>query len=149
MALLKHPLVVSEPINCFFNGLTDSEFRVPARFSHLGRIQKDEWVIAYPPLFPAGKFQSWIHFESLTDPRHRVFHRTILFGTEIINLALMVCESRCLLVYHVKDRVQTILHVKVRLPLITIPEHPETGWVGYQLPIKIEDMTVGVAFAQD
>src|SRR5260221_9579688 len=116
---------------------------------HVCLFRRNMGLSAFLPITPAGKFQSWIHFESLTDPRDRVFHRTILFGTEIINLALMVCESRCLLVYHVKDRVQTILHVKVRLPLITIPEHPETGWVGYQLPIKIEDMTVGVAFAQD
>ena len=138
-----------QPIDGSLNRLPNSQLRTPARFPHLARIQKDEWVIAYPPLFSASKFQGWIHFESPTDPRDRVFHRTILFGAEIINLALMLCGSRCLLVYHVKDRVQTILHVKVRLPLVTIPEHPETGWVGYQLPIKIEDMTVGVAFAQD
>src|SRR5260221_8876673 len=118
----------------------DRKSQSPPFFAPRGRIKKEKLFTPFTPFSPAGKFQSWIHFESLTDPRDRVFHRTILFGAEIINLALILCESRCLLVYHVKDRVQTILHIKVRLPLVPVPQDTESSRVGHQLLVKVEDM---------
>src|SRR4029077_1802845 len=95
-SLLEHPFVVRQPIDRPLNRLANSQLRSPAGFSHLGCIQKDERIITDPAPFSTGKIQCRSYLESLTDPRDRVFHRTVLFGAEIINFAPVLCRSRCL-----------------------------------------------------
>ena len=49
----------------------------------------------------------------------------------------------------VQDRIHAVLHVEIGFALLAVAEHAQVIGVLEKLPVKIEDMPVRVAFAED
>src|SRR5258708_12070361 len=61
----------------------------------------------------------------------------------------MVGGLRRLFVHDLEDRAQTILHIKIRFPLVPIPEHTKTRRILQQLSVEIEYVPVRVTLPEN
>src|SRR5258708_4119324 len=61
----------------------------------------------------------------------------------------MVGGLRRLFVHDLENRAQTILHIKIRFPLVPIPEHTKTRRILQQLSVEIEYVPVRVTLPEN
>jgi hypothetical protein len=120
---------------------------VPTGLLNFGCIQENKRIVTDPTLSTAPKRNLWRETELATYPVNRVNNSAVLGRAEVVNVALAFTPhvgSHCM-----QDRLDAILHVEVALALVPITQHFEAVGMIQQLPAKIENVSMRVAFAQN
>ena len=122
----------------------DRELGLPAEAAHFPAIEEDEGVIADPALLAAGVFEAGVEPELVRDPADGVGELAVAGNAEVKDADFLVgfVESD-------HDGVDAVLDVEVAFALGAIAEDAEVFGVFEELFVKIEDVAVGVAFAEN
>ena len=79
----------------------------------------------------------------LANPTQRVINATILIGAEVRDI-----DGGGQLGNDGQHRVDTVVDIQIRLPLFAIAKDVDLMRIGKQLVVKVEDVSVSVAFAE-
>src|SRR5438105_5913429 len=143
-AFSQQPGFLFQVIDSLENGFANTEVRFPAQRADLRAIKKNERTVANPSPVSAGIGNRGLQSEVLTDPPDRVIDLAILVGAQIEDVYAGVC-----LFDGQQHGIDAVVYVQIRFPLVTIPEYMQFVRMFEQLPVKIENVTVRVALAQD
>ena len=78
------------------------------------------------------------------DPTDGIRHAAVFIRAEVVDV-----DAVLRLVEHGEDGVDTVLHVEVALALGAVAEDAEAGGIVAQGLVEVQDVAVGVAFAED
>src|ERR1022692_1072319 len=126
------------------NRLLDGQSGPPTQGTNPRAVQQDKGTVPNPAPLASRVHELGIKTEMLTNPSDRVVDFAILVGTQIENvyLALRPVEGS-------KDRVDAILHIQIRFPLMAVAQHMQMFRMLGKLLVEIEHVTVRVTLSQN
>ncbi len=149
MSIFVNPAVGLKPAEGADDTLLDREFGFPAGGLDFFSVEEDEGVVANPAFVAAGVFDLGRHAEGGADVADALVDLHVFGRAEVIDLCVVLGFARGVLARDVEDGVDAVLDVKVALALGAVAEDAEVAGVFEELFVKIEDVAVRVALAQD
>ena len=113
------------------------------------RVEEDKRVVANPAFVAAGVFDLRRHAEGGADVADTLVDLHVFGRAEVVDLRVVLGVARGVLARDVEDGVDAVLDVKVALALGAVAEDAEVAGVFEELFVKIENVAVCVALAQD
>src|ERR1700733_11517436 len=137
-------LIRAHVLDCGQHGLLNRQSRPPAQSADPRAVEQNKGAVANPAAFTSRIRKLGMQAEMLTNPADGVVHLAILVGSKIedVHFGLRALDSG-------KNRVDAILHVQIRLPLMPIAQHMKMLRVLGKLLVEIEHVPVRVALSQD
>ena len=149
MPVFVNPAVSFEPAQSADDALLDREFSLPAGGLDFFRVEEDKRIVSDPAFVAAGVFDLRRHAEGGADVADALVDLHVFGRAEVVDLRVVLGVARGVLARDVEDGVDAVLDVKVALALGAVAEDAEVAGVFEELFVKIEDVAVCVAFAED
>ena len=112
-------------------------------------VEEDEGVVADPALVAAGIFKFRGQVQGLADGGDAVVDLHVFGGAEVVDLGVVLGVAGGVAARGVEEGLDAVLHVEVALALLAVAEDAEAVGVFDELFVEVEDVAVGVAFAED
>ena len=138
----KQPRIGLEIIDRLQHALADAQRRPPPQSTDAAGVQEDERAVAHPPALAAAYMRRGLAPSAgrSTSASHR--------RCNIHRPRLKRFTGAAALDRH-QHRIDAIMNVEIALTLLAISQHLDARIIRFQLPQKIENVTVRVSFAQD
>src|SRR6516164_8194339 len=136
--------VLFEKFHCADDRLLNGELWLPAERANGGTVQKDERIVTDPAAIAAAITQLGLESEMAADPPDRIVDLAVLVRAEVEDVDLLGSG-----VDSEHHGVEAVLNIQIRLTLGAVAEHLQVLRMGPQLFVKINDVAVGVTFAED
>ena len=149
MPVFVNPAVGLKPAEGADDTLLDREFVFPAGGLDFFRVEEDEGVVANPAFVAAGVFDFGRHAEGGADVAYALVDLHVFGRAQVVDLRVVLGVACGVLARDVEDGVHAVLDIKVAFALGAIAQHAKVTGVFEELFVKIEDVAVRVALAQD